>query len=464
MNAIELQSGCGKRFQPHGGAQPSTAAGRQPIRAALFLRLWFGTVGFTLSLCLALAAGCQHRLPRTSSALPSPALGTPAVPQPYPVSRMSHSGLAPAAHSTACRGACCRSASYQAVFPELATREQAVVHASGYPANLSSPASLAATCFNATPCPPPPCPPPPRFLDPNEYVYDGGDREPTARLRPDLTVAGLDSEDTVIRYQTESGCYEVQAGCRVPVYAPRFAATRKIRSLGYQDQIVAAQAALRKETPSRVQDALPPTGLRLQDQPLREASVKVVEAYRDRQRGLGFDKVLPAIAISEAFKPYEDLAVIRDGVLAVEDAPRLQRSAQAALAWTNIDNLAVTVDQASAVVVEESQGPAEVFFYELSCHRLRLCKVASHQLAEPGDIIDFTIRFDNVGDQDVSNIAIHDSLSPRLEYVPDSQKTNRPSAFEQENNDVGSSVLSWTFEDKLAPGEGGLIRFQCKVR
>ncbi|MFN9917478.1 MAG: hypothetical protein ACK53L_33140, partial [Pirellulaceae bacterium] len=100
MHAIELQSGCGKRFQPHGGAQPSTAAGRQPIRAALFLRLWFGTVGFTLSLCLALAAGCQHRLPRTSSALPSPALGTPAVPQPSPVSRMSHSGLAPAAHST----------------------------------------------------------------------------------------------------------------------------------------------------------------------------------------------------------------------------------------------------------------------------------------------------------------------------------------------------------------------------
>ena len=164
MNEIELQSGCGTPFQPWGGALAATAASRQPLPAASFLRPWFPTVGLTFSLCLLLAAGCQYRLPRTSSPLPSPAHATPPLPQPqtYPVSRLSsHSGLPPAAHAATCRGACCRSASYQAVFPELAVGEQAVVHASGYPANLASPASLAAACFNSTPCPPPPCPPAP---------------------------------------------------------------------------------------------------------------------------------------------------------------------------------------------------------------------------------------------------------------------------------------------------------------
>ena len=63
--------------------------------------------------------------------------------------------------------------------------------------------------------------------------------------------------------------------------------------------------------------------------------------------------------------------------------------------------------------------------------RLRIVKVASTAFAEPGDEVDFTIRFDNVGDQTIHNVAILDSLSTRLEYIPDSAQCSRKAQFLQ---------------------------------
>ncbi len=322
-------------------------------------------------------------------------------------------------------------------------------------------------CQLASHCQEIPCTAPyqPRHIDPQEYVYDGGDRDPQARLREDLSVVGLDSEDTVIRFETQSGSVELQSGCRVPIYAPRFASTRKITPLGFSDHVVATQAALRDQKLGRMADALPPTKIRLRQGPLREDSVHVVESVRDRNRGVLVDKVIPAIAISDAFKPYEDLAIIRQGKLSTLDQIKLRRSVLAALSWSSVDELVVLVDNVEVELVENNNHPEETLTYELDGKpRVRLCKVASHQVAEPGDIIDFTIRFDNVGDQKVNNIVVHDSLAPRLEYVDDSQKTSLKSEFTSKANDVGSTVLTWTFSEAIRPGEGGYIRFQCEVR
>jgi uncharacterized repeat protein (TIGR01451 family) len=316
-------------------------------------------------------------------------------------------------------------------------------------------------------CSPVPCPSPalPRHVDPNEYVYDGGDRDPEVRLRDDLSVVGLDSEDTVIQYETQSGTVEVKSGCRVPIYAPRFAATRKIRSLGYQDHVVATQAALLNVIPGKTHEVLPPTGVRLNQVPVRGESVKVVESYRDRQKGLNFEKILPVADISDAFKPYEDLAIIREGKMIMDDKIKLRRFTSAAMSWTNLDNLRVIVDGQAAALIEENLRAEEILVYELDGKpRVRLCKVASHQVAESGDTIDFTIRFDNIGDQKVSNIVVRDSLSPRLEYVEATQQCSLTADFKAEPNDAGSSVLAWTVLEEVKAGDGGFIRFQCKVR
>ena len=56
------------------------------------------------------------------------------------------------------------------------------------------------------------------------------------------------------------------------------------------------------------------------------------------------------------------------------------------------------------------------------CPKLRLVKVASTPFAQPGDVVDFTIRFDNLGNEPLDHVVIVDSLSPRLEYVSDAEE------------------------------------------
>ncbi len=124
----------------------------------------------------------------------------------------------------------------------------------------------------------------------------------------------------------------------------------------------------------------------------------------------------------------------------------------------------VLVDNVETQLIETQHRPEEIVAYELNKPRIRLCKAVSHQVAEPGDIIEFTVRFDNVGDQKVSKIVVHDSLASRFEYIEDTQKTTPESKFSIEPNEAGSSILTWTFDKTLRPGEGGFIRFQCKVR
>ena len=67
----------------------------------------------------------------------------------------------------------------------------------------------------------------PRASDAQEYIFDGGDHDPKVRLREDLSQVGLDPEDTVIQYETADGKTNVESGCRVAIYAPRFASVRK---------------------------------------------------------------------------------------------------------------------------------------------------------------------------------------------------------------------------------------------
>ena len=81
-----------------------------------------------------------------------------------------------------------------------------------------------------------------------------------------------------------------------------------------------------------------------------------------------------------------------------------------------------------------------------------------------GDIIEFTVRFDNTGDQTIGNVTVLDNLTPRLEYIPESQECNLKSTFVTQINKSQSLVLRWEITDPLKVGQGGIIRFKCRVR
>jgi len=304
----------------------------------------------------------------------------------------------------------------------------------------------------------------PRASDPQEYIFDGGDHNPQVRLKADLSQVGLDPEDTVIQYETADGKTSVESGCRVAIYAPRFASIRKRQSTRENELAMRALSTLRPDGPGVLREQLPAVNVSQPVKLMNSDTVRVVEAFRERNRPMPAELVLPMVTISDAFKPYEDLSLIRNGDLKSTDLAKLSKSAAAARTWTNVDELNVLIDGQEAIEASGVMKEADVTLYEFKGARIRLCKVASEQMANPGDVVSFTIRFDNVGEQPLKSLVVTDSLAPRLEYVEKSQQSSVAANFSTTPNSAGSSVLRWELENGLKPGEGGLVRFSCKVR
>ena len=95
---------------------------------------------------------------------------------------------------------------------------------------------------------------------------------------------------------------------------------------------------------------------------------------------------------------------------------------------------------------------------------LLLLKCADRQSAQPGDVVTFFLRYSNHGGQPLTDVAVSDSLSGRLEYVPGSAEADRDAVFTTEQNEAGSMILRWEISGRLAPDESGVLRFQAKVR
>jgi uncharacterized repeat protein (TIGR01451 family) len=172
--------------------------------------------------------------------------------------------------------------------------------------------------------------------------------------------------------------------------------------------------------------------------------------------------------MSDAIVPFEAIEFFRTGVLKHEDIPVLGQFLQNAKTWETPESLEVLVDGQEAAIALDIKQAQDVHVYELPPGKcsLRICKAASHMIANSGDQITFTIRFDNIGTQPVEKVVILDSLSPRLEYIQESQQSSVSPApeFSSEPNEIGSSVLKWEFKSSLKPGEGGVLHFRCLVR
>jgi uncharacterized repeat protein (TIGR01451 family) len=304
----------------------------------------------------------------------------------------------------------------------------------------------------------------PRQSDPQEYLFDGGDRGPTVRLRKDDSLSGLDTEDTVIQYETADGKSDVVSGCRVAIYAPRFASVRKRMSTAQSDVAMRLRTTDQPSGPGQFIDRLPSVSVSKPEKLANQGNVNVIESVRDRDQLVPAEMVLPMLVASEAFKPYEDFSLMRNGDLKGTDLARFAKAAAAARTWTNVDELHVLIDGQETTEITSKKQAEEFRLYEYKGARIRLCKVASEQMANPGDIISFTIRFDNVGEQPLSKLVVTDSLTPRLEYVEGSEKSSVAAKFSTQPNAAGSDVLRWELQDGLKPGDGGLIRFDCKVR
>jgi uncharacterized repeat protein (TIGR01451 family) len=85
-------------------------------------------------------------------------------------------------------------------------------------------------------------------------------------------------------------------------------------------------------------------------------------------------------------------------------------------------------------------------------------------VAQSGDIVEFTIRYDNLGPNTVHHVRIADNLTPRLAYVDDSATSDREGRLVVQDNGEGSLVLVWELTNPLPPKTGGVVSFKARIR
>ncbi|NLF69817.1 MAG: DUF11 domain-containing protein [Candidatus Anammoximicrobium sp.] len=370
----------------------------------------------------------------------------------------------------------------------LAAADYGVQLAAYAPADLPASAWTGAREFGSAPgmgagtCPPcPACEPPAGFAAPpnpwrppgisghwpgNEYLCDGGDQGAQVEVMRDRTILGLDREDTVAQYDTVDGRTEVKASNPVCLYAPRFAAVRQVSGLlAHEGHDRLAGVALPLLPGSQEQRGVPTTVLQPVE-PERYVGTDSPHAFRERVRGESVDGSQPLAKLVNRFRAYEDFRIIRTGAFDNAEKARLAQQLDAALVWSENQAVQVTIEKVTAVLAANDVGLQSVYRYELppGKPRLRVVKVASKKSAQPGEEVEFTIRFDNVGDQTVGNVTLVDSLTTRLQYVPDTAQCSLEARFHTQENEAESLVLRWEIRSPLKVGEGGVIRFTCRVR
>jgi uncharacterized repeat protein (TIGR01451 family) len=306
----------------------------------------------------------------------------------------------------------------------------------------------------------------PRPWPDDEYVADGGDDGSKAAVGPQWEVRGLEPEDTVAHFDTLDGRRIVEPSNRVVVYSPRFGAVRQVVSLQQNEQM---DRFAGMHTPTKLvahEDVQTAYSRQQQIQAEGQLGRDVVNIYRGRQRQGAMSCAVGPRSFQDSFLPFENLAIIRQGIYETAEMAFLAKGATAAIAWTNTQAVQVILDgqRATAAVSDQSTETIFVVNEPRAKPKLRLIKVASAQMANPGETIDFTLRFDNLGNQLLGNVTIVDNLSGRLEYVPETAQCSLPANFAVQPNESGSLVLRWEITNPIKPGEGGIARFRCRMR
>lgn len=299
-----------------------------------------------------------------------------------------------------------------------------------------------------------------------EYLHDGGDSGPPVAVSPDWEIQGLDLEDTVAHYDSLDGRTLVEPSNKVHIYAPRFGSVRTVARIVANEQVNQPIGVGRPVGIAKNEDVAVPASSLQRYQARGDIGTRMLGAYRSRQGDGAVSNTLSSKSFQDAFLPFEDLSVIRNGKHQNSEKARLAEAVQAAIVWSHDQSVQVFLDAQEAVAVSQNERTEELYTVKDPRHspKLRLVKVASTQTAQPGEEIDFTLRFDNVGDQPLGNIVIVDNLTTRLEYVADSAQSSVKAEFSSEANQGESLVLRWEIAEPLEPGQGGIVRFRCRVR
>jgi uncharacterized repeat protein (TIGR01451 family) len=308
-------------------------------------------------------------------------------------------------------------------------------------------------------------PAPPWEIFPDEYLLDGGDRNfpvhETATNRE-----GLETEDAVAEFVDQTGKRHVLPTNRVAIYSPRF---------GYVATKAGLEAGVTVARAASAVDLSRGEGLRNRVTPVNQAQRTPLVSVRVRSRASGLDTEAGQMDVHQKTvlgenldlaKSIEDVQNTVAPQMRQSDKVRIARERQAAIAWTRQEYpvIAASLQGAQQVVVKFVTNELVGVEDRRKPGRLEIVKLADKQIAKPGEIVNFRIEYENIGDRELTEVRVIDNLTPRLEYVVETAVSTRPSTLEVTDNGEGSVVLTWSLKEPLRGKTKGAVTFKARVR
>jgi uncharacterized repeat protein (TIGR01451 family) len=311
-----------------------------------------------------------------------------------------------------------------------------------------------------------------------EILHDGGDVGTPAGLDNEGRLHGLDPSDTIAEYSDSHGRRHLACSNRICLCVPRFAVLRSELPLAAYDTAVGPAGAQVVHEQLRIEARQPPVEA-LQNEEVRamKGRLKPTAALAtQRATDMLHIEVLEAVQID--IGPAMLLGTEQAALLTEVERVRLVKQLELARELSERVGLkSVVQTQGTAVVgrvegLEAVSAAVETRDLTICCHEaphppdcpLHLFKWASAQAAQVGDTVTLFLKYSNHGGQPITDVAVSDSLTGRLEYVPGTAKSDRPAVFTVQENEAGSLVLRWEVSGRLLPGQSGVVSFQAKVR
>lgn len=302
---------------------------------------------------------------------------------------------------------------------------------------------------------------------PDEYLCDGGDRDLPVHYEA-FTREGLDTEDTIAEYTDHRGKERISPSSRVCVYAPRLSTVRTIsrphEGMNLDEVARVGQSVGSDQMHTRLKPAHNVKNVMSGRVQVRSRA----SALENEQIQGNVSTVRSLVVHEKLLNVYQDLSFVQFGRLETTDAARLNYGIQASLIWSREQYpvIAAKTDMAMTGTYEAHVATIVGVDDKKSDEpgKLRVVKLADKQTAQSGEIVEFTIRYDNLGPNTVHHVRIVDNLTPRLAYVDDSATSDREGRLVVHDNGEGSLVLVWELTNPLPPKTGGVVSFKARIR
>ena len=305
-----------------------------------------------------------------------------------------------------------------------------------------------------------------KFLASGEFLHDGGDRNLKTVVGSDWSVRGLDTEDTIGHFDTLDGQRVVVPSNRVSIYAPRFSAVQKVG--GFESANLTEHVASTRDHQSSIHSGAYQVAANSKSHlaTVRNVGSKSASALQDQTRGLTVDNTTGTHDSTGSVSINRFHKFLETGFIDNTEKAFLATAMQSAITWTKDLEVKVAIKNDGVQSMHDVKKAQQTITIDPRDNKskLRVVKMADKQSAQPGEIVEFMIRFDNVGSDLIGNVTVIDNLTGRLEYVPNSASCSLQADLITSQNDAQSTQLRWEIVKPLPIGEGGVIRFKCLVR